>query len=90
MERLSASELLDRNDRQSGNINPDSTGLFSTWPDSKKRCCMDRLSNWTALQKSAFFLFCFFKGLPVSIRCNCKDVSGNDGYDLTKKRSNSR
>lgn len=36
MERLSASELLDRNDRQSGNINPDSTGFFSAWPTSKK------------------------------------------------------
>lgn len=61
MERLSASELLDRNDRQSGNISPDRDGgLFSTWPDSEKLgcccrhcCCMDGLSNWTALQKSA-------------------------------------
>lgn len=36
MERLSACELLDRNDRQSGNINPDSAGLCSTWPRSTK------------------------------------------------------
>lgn len=68
MERLSASELLDRNDRQSGNINPDSTGLFSTWPDSKKHCCMDRLSNWTALQESAsFFFFFFLKAFPSQL-----------------------
>lgn len=61
MERLSACELLDRNDRQSGNINPDSAGLCSTWPDSK------RLVLGSPEQLDCTVEVCFERS-PLSIR----------------------
>lgn len=50
-EALSASELLDRNDRQSGNIYSDSTEAFLHMAKQPKaEGCMNRRNNWAALQ----------------------------------------